>query len=96
MTSRFEGRAAAWRVAGVAVTDTIGIVSPGAASEGRSGMTGGAIQIGRDVVEILAGRGNTMAGSTIVHNAGMIEGCRDEALRVMTDTAILIGINMIA
>jgi len=36
-----------------------------------------------------------MAGRAIVHNAGVIEGCRDETTRAMTDTAILIGCNMI-
>lgn len=35
-----------------------------------------------------------MAGRAIVDDAGMIEGCRDEAARVMADTAILIGHDM--
>ena len=36
-----------------------------------------------------------MAGSAIVHDAGVIERCRDERTGVMADTTILIGRNMI-
>lgn len=100
MTSRLEGRATAWRVTGVTVTDTTGIVSPGAASEGRSGMTGGTIQTGCNVcgdgIHLASRRITIMAGSTVVHDAGMVEGRRDETLRIVANTAILIGFNMIA
>ena len=36
-----------------------------------------------------------VAGSTIIDDAGMIEGCRHEATGGMTDTAILIGVDMV-
>ena len=44
----------------------------------------------------LAFRGNTIvAGSAIIDDAGMIEGCRHEAAGGMTDTAILVGVDMV-
>ena len=36
-----------------------------------------------------------MARRAIVHDAGMIEGCREKETSVMTDTTILIRQNMI-
>jgi len=75
------------------------LVIPGATHESCRGMTEGAIQAGHNVrgigFGIHAGRCNTMAGRAIVHNAGVIERCRDEANGVMADTTVLVGRNMI-
>lgn len=57
-------------------------------------MTEGAIEGGRHVIRRHAGCRDAMAGSAIVHDAGMIERCRDEAAGVVTHTAILIGRNV--
>ena len=99
MSARFGGRAAAGRVAGVAVTDTAGIVSPAAAGEGCGGMTGGTIQAGRNMgwhgIHHACRRITIVAGSTIIDDAGMIKACRHEATGGMTDTAILIGVDMV-
>jgi len=70
-------------------------MSPGAAYEACGGMTGMAIQSGRDVggvgLSIHANRGTTiMTRSTIVHDTGMIKHRSDEGTGVMTDTAILV------
>ena len=70
------------------------LVIPCAASESCGGMTEGAIQVRRNVVGIHTGRGNTMAGRAIAHDTGMIESRRDETLRIMTDTTILISIRV--
>ncbi len=98
---------ACWRLAGrvgtivtvFANTGATTVVRPGSTHEGCGGMTGGAIQAGRDVrgigLGIHAGGRNTMTRRTIIHNTGMIEGCRDKATSVMTDTTILTGCNMI-
>ncbi len=80
----------------IAVSSTTGIVSPGAAYEACGGMTGMAIQRGRDVggvgLRIHANRGTTiMTRSTIIHDAGMIKHRPDESTGVMTDTAVLVG-----
>ena len=79
----------------IAVSSTTGIVSPGAAQEGRSGMTGVAIQsrceVSRIGLVILANRCNTiMAGLAVINDAGMIEPRPDEATGCMTDATILI------
>ena len=91
------GRAAARTVTLVAVTGSTGIMNPGAAYEGCSGMTGTAIQVSRKVGRVglgsLASRGNTvMTRITIVNDAGMIKYRAGEAKREtggMADTAIL-------
>ena len=90
-------RAAARTVTLVAVTGRTGIMHPGAAYEGCSGMTGTAIQISRKVGGVglgsLANRRTTvMTRSTIVIDAGMIKYRAGEAKREpggMADTAIL-------
>lgn len=83
---------------GIAVIDTAGIVRPATASEGCGSMTGGTVQAGRNMrrhgIHHARRRIAVMAGRAIVDDAGMIEGCRDEAARVMADTAILIGHDM--
>ena len=99
MTCWLEGRAAVSTMTGYAITGTSVIVRPAAANEGCGGMTQAAIQRGDNVggvgLGILANRDTTiMTGNTIVDDAGMIEHRADEAARGMTDTAILIGINM--
>ena len=80
----------------VAVSSTTGIMSPGAAYEACGGMTGTAIQRGRDVggigLRIHTNRGTTiMTRSTVVHDAGMIKHRSDEGPGIMTDTAILVS-----
>ena len=98
MTVWLEGRAAAINVTAIAVTDSTGIVNPGAADKGCSGMTGAAIQVGRKVGRVSRGiftnRGITiMARLTIVHDASMIEHSADEGKREasrMTDATILV------
>jgi len=76
-------------------------VNPGAAHEGRRGMTEVAVQGRRNVVRIdlrvhADRRRAVMTGSAIVDDAGMVERCRDEAAGIVTDAAILIGRKMIA
>lgn len=99
MPTRFGGRTAAGRVTGIAVTGTAGIVSPGAANESCCGMTGRAVQAGRDMGRHgirLAFRSNTIVtGSTIIDDSGMIEACRHEPAGGVTDAAILVGIDMV-
>ena len=60
MSARFGGRAATRRVTGIAVTGTVGIVSPAATGEGCGRMAGGAVKAGRNVIRILAGCRNAM------------------------------------
>ena len=83
---------------GIAVIYTVGIVSPGSAGESCRGMAGGTIQAGQNVIWHgihHARRGNTIvAGSTIVDDASMIEGCRHEAAGGVTDPAILVSVDM--
>ena len=83
----------------IALTGATRIVRPGATDEGRCRMTEMAIQTGRDVggisLGILACRGYTVARLTIVNDAGMVEGCRDKPTRVMADTTVLVGHDMI-
>ena len=83
---------------GITVVGTAGIVRPATASEGCGGMTGGTVQTGRNMrrhgIHHACRRIAVMAGRAIVDDAGMIEGCRDEAARVMADTTILIGRDM--
>ncbi len=75
------------------------VVRPGSTHEGCGGMTGGAIQTGRDVrgvdFGIHAGGRNPMARRTIIDDTGMIESCRHKATGVMTDTTILTSRNVI-
>lgn len=97
---RLEGRSAARIVTVIASADGAVVVDPGAANEGRRGMTGVAIQGGRQVGGIGLGihsdrRRAVVAGNAIVDDAGMVEGCRDESVGVMADAAILIGRNMV-
>ena len=91
MTIWLEGRAAALSVTLIAVSSTIGIMRPGAAYESCGGMTEMAIQRGRNVVVILTGRSNPMAGRAIINDASMIKHRSDESTGVMTDTAILVS-----
>ena len=98
MPPRFGGRAVAGRVAGVAIADTAGIVSPAAAGEGCGGMTGGTIQAGRYMgrygIHHTCRRITIVAGSAIVDDAGMIEGCRYEATGIVADTTVLVSVDM--
>jgi len=98
MASRFKGCTAARRVTGIAVTGTAGIVRPATTGEGCGGMTGGAVEAGRNVGGYgihHADRGSTiMTRDAIVDDTGMIEGCRAEVIGVMADAAILIGVHM--
>ena len=80
---------------GIAVTGTVGIVSPAAAGKGCSGMTGGAIQAGGNMVGILAGRRDTVTRRAVVDDTGMVKGGRDKAAWGMADPAILGGFDMI-
>jgi len=74
-------------------------VSPGAADEGRGGMTGRAIQAGQNVIRwgpvIHAGcNGTIVAGITVsTHNvrARVVDRSREETTGGMADTAILVG-----
>jgi len=91
MTIRLECRTTALGMTLIAVSSTIGIVGPGAAYEGCGGMTEMAIQSGRNVVVILTGRSNPMAGRAIINDASMIKHRSDESTGVMTDTAILVS-----
>ena len=97
MTVRLEGRATAGIIVTlVAVTDTTGIVRPGAAYEGCRGMAGTAIQRGRDVNRIglrflTNGYRTVMARFAIIHYAGVVEPRTDETRGGMTDTAVLVG-----
>ncbi len=95
MSARFGGCAAAWGVAAVAVTGTTGIVSPAAAGEGCRGMTGDAIQAGRNVrghrIDHPRRRITVMAGDAIIDDSGMVKGGWNEATGCMADTAILVG-----
>ena len=95
MTLRFRGSTDRIIVTLVTITNTSRIVSPGAADECCSGMTGVTIQSGIYMhginLGILAKRGNTiMAGFAVINDTGMIESGSDEAASGMTDSAILI------
>jgi len=83
----------------LAVVGRAGIVHPAATSEGRSGMTGDTIQIGwkmvRHGIHHTSRRITIVARNAIIRDAGMIESRWFEDARVMTDTAILIGRDMI-
>jgi hypothetical protein len=96
MTIWLEGRAAALGVTLIAVSGTTGIVRPGATDEGGGGMTEMAIQRGRNVVVILASRGNPVAGRAIINDAGMIKHRSDEGTGIMTDATILVCCYMVA
>ena len=75
----------------IAVSSTTGIVSPGAVFEGCGGMTGTAIQGGRDVgVMFTRCRTTIMAGRTVIDDAGMIEARPDKASGCMTDATVLV------
>ncbi len=82
MTSRFKGRAAARRMACVAITGTAGIVRPGTVSESRGGMAEVAVQAGRNMRGnrvYLTGCGiSIVTGLAVVGDAGMVEGRRYE------------------
>jgi hypothetical protein len=99
MPSWFEGRTAAWRVTGVTVADSGGVMNPRAACEGCGGMTGGTVEIGwnmgRHGIHHTNRRITIVARNAIVGDAGMIESRRFEDARVMTDTAILVSRDMI-
>ena len=97
MTLWFEGRSAtSVIVAFIASTDAAVIVNPGAASEGRGGMTEVAIEGGRDVIGIDLGsradRGNTVVTRrAVVHDADMIKRCGPKSRGLMAVTAITVG-----
>ena len=91
------GRAAAIIVTLIAVSSTTGIVRPGAAFEGGSGVTGATIQAGRNVIVIFTKcRRTIVTGRTVINNAGMIESSADEASGCMTDAAVLVSCYMAA
>ena len=83
---------------GIAVANTAGIMRPAAAGEGRGGMTGRAIEAGRNVrrhgIRLAGRRISVMARRAIAGDAGVIESRRFEAVRVMAYTAILISRDM--
>ena len=85
-------------MAGITVVDTTGIVRPGAAHKSCGGMTGGAVQVGRNVggdsVYHTLRRIAIMTPNAIVRDADMIEGRRFEGTGGMADTAILVGLDM--
>jgi len=99
MASRFKGCTAARRVTGIAVTDTAGVVRPAAADESSGGMTGGAVQAGRNVrghgIHHADCRIAIMTRDAIVDDTGMIERRRNKAAGRVTDATILIGRNMV-
>ena len=99
MQVRFGGCTAARRMTAIAVAGAARVVNPGTADKGRGGMAEVAIQAGRDVrrhcIRHAGGRVAVVTGSTIIDDAGMVEVCRDKAGRGMTDSAILVGRNVI-
>ena len=72
---------------------------PGSTGKSGRGMAGRTVQAGRNMGRHgihLTFRGNTIvAGSTIINDAGMIEGCRHEAAGGMTDATILVSVDMV-
>ena len=99
MTIWLESRAAICTVTLIAVSSTTGIVRPGAAFEGCSGVTGTAIQSGRDVGGVGLGIHTNrcraiMTGDTVINDAGMIEASTNEAGGGMTDATILVSCYM--
>lgn len=90
MTIWLGGCAAATTVASIALTGSAGIMEPGATDEGCGGMTEMAIRRGRNMVVMLAGRGDPVTGRAIVHDAGMIKYRAGKCAGVVTDTAILV------
>ena len=99
MPAGLGGCSARWRVASVAVADSAGVVNPGTAREGCSGVTGGTVQAGRNMgrygIHHACRRITIMAGCAIVGDAGMIKRRRHETTGGMTDTTVLIGVDMI-
>jgi hypothetical protein len=90
------GRATAIIVACCTVSSTTGIVCPGAAYEGCSGVTGAAIQSGCDMGGVGLGVHTLrciaiMAGCTVINDTGMVEASAFKASGCMTDTAVLVG-----
>jgi len=85
-------------VTGITVVDAAGIVRPGAANEGRRGMTGRTVQVSRNVrrysIHHALCRSAVMARGAIIRDAGVIESRRFEEARVVADTAILGSRNM--
>jgi len=94
-------RAAADAVAGVALSDGRGIVIPAAADEGCRGVAIVTIQRGIDMRRhgvVLAGgtRGTVdVAIDAAGGNAGVVEGRRYEAVGVVANAAILVGLDVI-
>ena len=91
-------RLAAYRRKAV-MAGTTSIVDPfmahGSAGESRGGVTGRAVEAGRNVLRMHAASRHSMAGGAIIHDAGVIESGRNKARRRMTYSAILAGGNMI-
>ena len=98
VSSGLGGRSIAGAVAVATSTRTTGVMCPAAVSEGCCGMTGGAVQAGLNMrgysIHHAYCGSAIVTRNTIVDDAGMIEGCRDEAARVMADTTILTGRDM--
>ena len=81
----------------IAVPGTTGIVRPGAAFKGCSGVTGAAIQAGRNVIVMFTKcRRTIVTGRTVINDTGMIEASSDEASGRMTDATILVRCYMAA
>ena len=100
MTLRwFSGRVSAI-VASVAHTCTVTVMSPRATNEGCGGMARAAIQVGRNVggigLCIHTGCRNTMTrvAPCTVGNGTVVKRCRDKAAGGMTDTTILVSLNV--
>ena len=69
-------------------------MTEGARGKGTGSMTDAAVLAGGQMLGVLPGCGNAMAGSTIIDDAGMIKYCTDKAAGVMAYTAIFGGGDM--
>ena len=99
MTAWLGSRIAIISVTCITLISSTGIVDPGTADEGCSGMAIEAIQSGCKVsrigLGILTDRGRTiMAGFATVYDTGMIKSRAGESAGVMTEATILNGCNM--
>jgi len=100
MIIRLEGRTIAGAVTVVASANRAVVVKPDAAHEGCRGMTEVAIQGGRNMRGIDRGifadrRSTVVTRLAIVDDARMVKARRDKVTSVMTDAAILAGLQMI-
>ena len=99
MSGWFGSRIAISTVTCIALISSAGIVDPGTADEGCSGMAIKAIQSGCKVSRIglcifTDCSITIMAGVTTVYDTGMIEYSSDESTGVMAEATILNGCNM--